>query len=119
MTSQTSYQAVIISLPQVLARNWWLFLLRGIAALIFGVLSLIWPGISLVTLVLFFGAYALVDGVFALAAAIFGRGSAGSRWWLVLVGLLGVGIGIATFLWPGLTAWTARWSMPPPCCPRI
>ncbi len=106
MTSQASYSVTVISLPQLLARNWWLFLLRGIAALIFGVLSLVWPGISLLTLILFFGAYALVDGAFALAAAMVGRGNAKVRWWLVLVGLLGIGIGIATFLWPGLTALT-------------
>jgi len=106
MTSQPFYPASVVSLAQLLARNWWLFLLRGIAALIFGVLSLIWPGISLVTLILFFGAYALVDGAFALAAAIVGRGNAKVRWWLVLVGLLGIAIGIGTFLWPGLTALT-------------
>jgi uncharacterized membrane protein HdeD (DUF308 family) len=106
MTGPASYSVSVISLPQLLARNWWLFLLRGLAALTFGVLSLIWPGISLMTLVLFFGAYALVDGAFALAAAIVGRGNAEVRWWLVLVGLLGIGVGIATFLWPGLTALT-------------
>ncbi len=104
MASQTSVR--VISLPQLLARNWWLFLLRGIAALIFGVLSLALPGISLAALILFFGAYALVDGVFALSAAIVGRGNAEVRWWLVLVGLIGIGIGIVTFLWPGLTALT-------------
>ena len=107
MNSQASYSVTVVySLPQLLARNWWLFLLRGLAALIFGVLSLIWPEISLLTLTLLFGSYALVDGAFALAAAIVGRGNAEVRWWLVLVGLLGIGIGIATFLWPGLTALT-------------
>jgi len=106
MTSQTSYSVTVIGFPQLVARNWWLFLLRGIAALIFGVLSFGWPGISLLTLILFFGAYALVDGACALAAAIVGRGSAPIRWWLLLIGLLGIGIGVATFLWPGLTAMT-------------
>src|SRR5664279_5032445 len=106
MTSQASSSVTVIAFPQLVARNWWLFLLRGFAAITFGVLSLIWPGISLVTLILLFGAYALVDGVFALAAAIVGRGNAELRWWLVLVGLLGVGIGITIFLWPGLTALT-------------
>ncbi len=106
MTGQTSYSVSVISFPQLIARNWWLFLLRGLAALAFGVLSLLWPGLSLFTLILFFGAYALVDGAFALAAAIVGRGSTELRWWLVLLGLLGIGIGIATFLWPGLTALT-------------
>ncbi len=107
MTSQASYSVTVMSsLPQLLARKWWLFLLRGLAAVLFGVLSLAWPGISLVTLILLFGAYALVDGAFALAAAIVGRDKAEVRWWLVLVGLLGIGIGVATFLWPGLTALT-------------
>jgi len=106
MISQASSSVAVIAFPQLVARNWWLFLLRGVAALTFGVLSLIWPGISLVTLILLFGAYALVDGTFALAAGIVGRGNAELRWWLMLVGLLGVGIGITTFLWPGLTALT-------------
>jgi uncharacterized membrane protein HdeD (DUF308 family) len=84
MTSQPSHSVSVISLPQLFARNWWLFLLRGVAALIFGVLSLAWPGISLATLILLFGAYALVDGAFALAAAIVGRGNAEIRWWQCL-----------------------------------
>ena len=106
MTSHASYSVSVISLPQMLARNWWLFLLRGLAAFAFGVLSLIWPGLSLVTLVLLFGAFALVDGVSALAAAVLGRGRAELKWWLVHVGLCGIGIGTATFEWPGLTALT-------------
>jgi uncharacterized membrane protein HdeD (DUF308 family) len=100
----TTTQVSVISFPELLARNWWLFLLRGVVALVFGLLSLAWPGISLLTLILLFGAYALVDGAFALAAAIVGRGDSGFRWWLVIVGLLGIGVGTATFLWSGLTA---------------
>ena len=55
-----------------LAKNWWLLLLRGIAAIVFGVLAFVWPGLTLVTLVLFYGAFALVDGVIALVAAFTG-----------------------------------------------
>jgi uncharacterized membrane protein HdeD (DUF308 family) len=86
-----------------LARNWWLILLRGIFAILFGILTFVWPGISLVTLVLLFGAYALVDGVFALIAAIKG-GTPTPRWWLALVGVIGIVAGLVTMLLPGMTA---------------
>jgi uncharacterized membrane protein HdeD (DUF308 family) len=94
----------------MLARYWWLIMLRGIAAIVFGVLAFIWPGITLVTLILFWGAFMLVDGVLALANAIMGGGM-GSRWWLALVGLAGVAAGVMTFLWPGVTALVLLWFM--------
>jgi uncharacterized membrane protein HdeD (DUF308 family) len=86
-----------------LCKNWWLLLLRGIAAIVFGVLTFVWPGVTLLTLVLLYGAFALVDGVLALGAAIMG-GAPAPRWWLAIVGLLGIGAGIVTFAWPGVTA---------------
>jgi uncharacterized membrane protein HdeD (DUF308 family) len=86
-----------------LAKNWWLLLLRGIAAIIFGVLAFAWPGLTLLTLILFYGAFALVDGVLAIIAAITG-GAPAPRWWLVIVGLLGIAAGLLTFLMPGLSA---------------
>lgn len=87
-----------------LADGWWLVLLRGIGAILFGVLAFAWPGISLLTLVLLYGAYALTDGVFALGAAISGRGGSVPTWWLVVIGLLGIAAGLGTFFWPGITA---------------
>jgi len=103
MSAMSSPASGPSDLRATLARYWWLILLRGIAAIIFGVLAFIWPGITLVTLVLFFGAFTLVDGVLALVHAIMG-GNVGSRWWLALIGVLGIAVGLLTFLWPGLTA---------------
>ena len=91
------------AMVHALAKNWWMLLLRGIAAIIFGGLALAWPGMTLLTLVLFYGAYALVDGVLAILAAITG-GTLLPRWWLAVVGLLGIAAGLLTFLMPGLTA---------------
>jgi uncharacterized membrane protein HdeD (DUF308 family) len=87
-----------------LAKCWWLLLLRGIAAILFGVLAFIWPGLTLVTLVLLYGAFALVDGVISLIAAFTGSAKPVPTWWLVVVGLLGVAAGIVTFAWPAITA---------------
>ncbi len=85
-----------------LARNWRLILLRGALALIFGVLTFVWPGLTLLTLVALFGAFALLDGVFALVAAVT-QGPPAPRWWLALVGVLGVGAGVMTLAWPDIT----------------
>jgi uncharacterized membrane protein HdeD (DUF308 family) len=103
MSAMPSSPAPAGPLLQTLARYWWLVLLRGIAAIIFGLLAFAWPGITLVTLVLFYGAFVMVDGVLALANAIMG-GQVASRWWLALVGVAGIAAGILTFMWPGLTA---------------
>ena len=86
-----------------LAKNWWMLLLRGIAAIIFGVLAFAWPGMTLLTLIMFYGAFALVDGVLAIIAAIAG-GAPAPRWWLAVVGLLGIATGLIVFVMPGLTA---------------
>jgi uncharacterized membrane protein HdeD (DUF308 family) len=91
------------SLLHTMATNWWLVVLRGVAAIIFGILAFVWPGITLLTLVLFWGAFALVDGVLAIIAAVKG-GNPMPRWWLAIVGIAGIAAGALTFLMPGLTA---------------
>src|SRR5688572_18264871 len=86
-----------------LAENWWLFLLRGLCAIVFGILTFIWPRATLLTLVLLYGAFALVDGVAAILAAIKG-GETTSRWWLAILGVVSIAAGSLTLYWPGLTA---------------
>jgi len=85
-----------------LARNWWLIVLRGICAIIFGLLAIVWPGLSLLTLVILYGVFALFDGGLAIGAAIMGDTPA-PRWWLALVGVLGILAGAVTLAWPGIT----------------
>jgi uncharacterized membrane protein HdeD (DUF308 family) len=87
-----------------LARNWWIVLVRGIAAILFGLLAFALPGVTLLTLIILYGVYALVDGIFAIIAAVRGERGLGSRWWLAAIGVLGVVAGLLTFLWPGKTA---------------
>ena len=90
-------------LLHALERNWWLLLLRGLAAILFGLLALIWPALTLTALILLYGAFALTDGLIALITAIRGGGLI-PRSWLAFVGVLGIVTGVLTFLWPRLTA---------------
>jgi uncharacterized membrane protein HdeD (DUF308 family) len=100
---ERSVRVVLVDVA-ALARNWWVVLLRGLVGILFGLAVLFAPEISLTVLVLLFGAFAFVDGILALASAIRRRGST-DRWWvLVLQGLAGIAVGIATAIWPDITA---------------
>ena len=87
-----------------LAENWWLLLLRGLAAIAFGVIAFFWPGITLVALTYLWGAYVLVDGVIALWAALTASGDGGPRWWLGLSGVVSILAGLVAFAYTGITA---------------
>src|SRR6056297_2698813 len=88
-----------------MADQWWLFLIRGIAAILFGVLALIWPGLTIIVLTLFWGAYSLIDGVLSIYAGIAGRPEQrGPRWWLIVVGVLGIAAGLIALILPGFAA---------------
>jgi uncharacterized membrane protein HdeD (DUF308 family) len=82
--------------------HWWVFALKGVAAIAFAIVAFAWPGLTLAVLVLVWGSYALIDGVLSILAAF--RTDQDHRWALVLGGIIGVGAGVATFVWPGLTA---------------
>jgi uncharacterized membrane protein HdeD (DUF308 family) len=88
----------------LMTQNWWAIALRGLVAILFGIAAFMSPGITLWALVALFGAYALVDGIFAVIEA-FRRDVARERWWALLFeGIVGIAIGVLTFVWPGLTA---------------
>jgi uncharacterized membrane protein HdeD (DUF308 family) len=100
----------------VLTGRWWAVLLRGILGVVVGLMALAWPGITLVALVLLIGAYAFADGILGLVAA-FSRARPGTRRWpLVLEAVLGIGVGLVTAFYPGITviallALIAAWSV--------
>jgi uncharacterized membrane protein HdeD (DUF308 family) len=88
-----------------LVHNWWAVLLRGLLGMAFGIVTFIWPGLSLAGLVLVYGAFAFADGLLALVSATLGHSDGRvPRWAMILRGLLGLGVGIVTILWPGITA---------------
>ncbi|MFC3101693.1 HdeD family acid-resistance protein [Altererythrobacter lauratis] len=83
-----------------LSRNWWVFALRGVLALVFAALALALPGSALFALTIVFGAFAFVDGLFGLIAA-WRRMQEGERWGvLALSGVMGVLAGIVVVIWP-------------------
>jgi uncharacterized membrane protein HdeD (DUF308 family) len=91
----------------LLARNWWVFAIRGVLAVLFGVFAFVQPEITLTVLVAFLAAYLLVDGVTLLISLVRGDTEARrSAWSVGIMGILGVAAGIAAFVWPDITALT-------------
>ncbi|MGW0516824.1 HdeD family acid-resistance protein [Crossiella sp. NPDC003009] len=89
----------------LLLRRWWLVVVRGVAAILFGVLSLLWPGLTLLVLVVLFAVYALLDGIAAIAGAAADKlAPSADRWLVGLLGAFGVLAGLVALLMPGITA---------------
>lgn len=89
----------------MLARNWWLVEIRGVAAIAFGILAFLQPGLTLVVLITLFAAYMLIDGVSLLVSLRRAEpATAGHRLTVALMGILGVAVGIVTIAVPGVTA---------------
>ncbi len=82
---------------------WWVLVLRGILAILFGLGTIFWPGLSLSMLILFFGITAIVDGIFTIFGGV-GSRKAQRSWWInLLQGLIGIIFGVLVLVWPEIT----------------
>jgi uncharacterized membrane protein HdeD (DUF308 family) len=103
-------------LIETLKRHWWVPVIRGIAAIVFGTIAFVYPGLTIATLVLFFGAWVLIDGIFRIVGAIGHRASDPDWGWQLVIGLLGIVVGLLTFHAPQITAlalviYIAAWAL--------
>lgn len=89
----------------LLARNWWLIEIRGVAAIAFGIMAFLWPGLTLIVLITLFAAFMLIDGVTLLVALARGdTATRGHRLAVGLMGILSIAAGVIAIAVPGLTA---------------
>ena len=119
----------------LVTRDWWVFAIRGIAAIVFGILAFIWPAATLAVLVLLFGAYVLVAGVvtfmwpgvtalsllylvavwaiamgtFQVIAAIALRRELDGEFWMALGGVASIVFGAFLVVFPGAGLLSLVW----------
>src|SRR5882672_11603552 len=71
-------------LSKVMSRFWWILLLRGVLAIVFGIVAIAYPGMTIGGLVLYFAAFAFVDGISNVFHAFSGR-KENESWWVLLL----------------------------------
>jgi uncharacterized membrane protein HdeD (DUF308 family) len=103
-------------LIETLKRHWWVPVIRGVAAIVFGIIAFVYPGLTIATLVLFFGAWVLIDGIFRIVGAIGHRASDPDWGWQLVIGIVGIIVGLLTFHAPQITAlaliiYVAAWAL--------
>jgi uncharacterized membrane protein HdeD (DUF308 family) len=100
MSDSTSVTADLKGLAAFGKAVWWMILLRGIFAILFGILAIVFPDATLVALAILFAVYAILDGVTTIAHAVRIR-SLSPRWgWLLAQGVLSVLAGLVAAVFP-------------------
>ena len=89
---------------QILAKHWWVLVLRGFVSLAFAAVAFLLPKFTFTILVIMLGVFLLADGLLATYSGWRLKGE-DKDWWVgVLEGLVGVGLGAATLLNPEISA---------------
>lgn len=88
------------------AGSWWVFMLRGIAAIIFGILVFLFPGLGLAFILGFLGAWMVFDGIGSIYQAAQGGHPSGerSRTWLWIDGIISLAAAAVILFAPGVSA---------------
>jgi uncharacterized membrane protein HdeD (DUF308 family) len=88
------------------AGNWWVFMLRGVAAIIFGILVFLFPGLGLAFILAFLGAWMAIDGFGSIYQAVKGGHPTGerSRTWLWIDGIISLVAAAVILFAPGVSA---------------
>jgi uncharacterized membrane protein HdeD (DUF308 family) len=83
-------------------QNWWMYLVGGLATLLFGIIAVMHPALTFISLAFFFGLYLLIVGVVDIITALSGCKAKKSWIFGLIFGGLQALIGIYLIQRPGL-----------------
>src|SRR5437016_13364952 len=92
------------TIRQISRTYWWLLLIRGIFAVLFGILAIIAPAVAALFFIFLFGAYVLLDGILSIVASLPARNSNSRRCVLLITATQTIILWIFAFSYPGVTA---------------
>lgn len=88
------------SFVTMLRALWWVVLLRGVLAIVFGILALVAPAAALTGIAIVYGVYALLDGVSVITYAVEARSRETAWGWLLVQGVISVLAGLTVLVFP-------------------
>lgn len=102
-------------LVRLMARGWWMFILRGVFAILFGIIAFLLPGLGLAVILGCLAAWMALDGVGTLYQAVKGPPERHGAWFWI-DGILSLVAAAALLLAPvasaiGLVLVTAGWAI--------
>lgn len=89
---------------EILSKYWWMFLLRGILAIVFGIVAWIWPGLTLTVMLWLTGIWLMADGILAIISIIAERDKFDRIWPVIVIGIAGILFGLFIVAFPGFSA---------------
>ncbi|MBP2132876.1 uncharacterized membrane protein HdeD (DUF308 family) [Methanomicrobium sp. W14] len=96
--------------------NWWVFLLQGLIAIIFGAIALVWAPYVVDLFAYFIGALIIIYSISTIIKGIVKKDSTKSKAVLVIIGIIGLIIGILAVLnvlvlWLTIAVLIAIWAL--------
>ncbi len=88
---------------RMMARGWWVFVLRGVIAILFGILAFILPGLGLAVILGFLAAWMLLDGIGTIYQAVKGPPER-HGFWFWLDGIVSILAAAALLILPAVSA---------------
>jgi uncharacterized membrane protein HdeD (DUF308 family) len=78
---------------QLLVKNWWIILLKGVLLILFGILAFSNPGVTISVLVTWFSFFLIADGVISVVGVLMNWKTEEDKWLLLAEGLISIFLG--------------------------
>ncbi|MFC3815449.1 HdeD family acid-resistance protein [Lysobacter sp. GCM10012299] len=82
-----------------LGRSWWVLVVYGVIAVLFGISAFAWPGSTAIAIAWAFGVMALAEGVISLVA-LFRKDVTVSKAWLAVYAIASIAFGLMAVMHP-------------------
>ncbi|MFO0955201.1 MAG: DUF308 domain-containing protein [Candidatus Saccharibacteria bacterium] len=96
-------EVTVVEMESVRDTAWWLLIIRGIIATLFGIAILLWPGLTLLTAAVVFALYILISGVIDIVTSIMSIRKNNTWWLTMLLGIVQVAAGAYIAQRPAIT----------------